>query len=240
MSARAESANSYKNGILAALTKAEISRLAPHLSPLTLQAGKTLLKPGEEVVYVYFLESGMASIVINMADGTTVETAIIGNEGVVGIPGLLNTQSMPTHTFIQIAGTGFRIEAQRLLEEYERLGALSKRLNRFLQAHLAQTAQIAACNRLHDIAERLARWLLMCHDCMDSDTFDITQEFLGHMLGAPRTTVTLAAGMLHKAGLVDYSRGRIHVRNRRELEKASCECYKAIRDESKRLGISFF
>lgn len=234
----AGSAKSYKNRILAALPKAEISRLAPHLSPLTLESGKTLLNPGEGIAYAYFLESGMASVVIAMADGTTVETAIIGNEGVIGIPGLLDTKSMPTHTFIQIAGAGFRIKAPRLLEEFERGGALKKQLNCFFQAHLTQTAQIAACNRLHGIAERLARWLLMCHDRVESDTFDITQEFLGHMLGTPRTTVTLAAGMLQKAGLVDYSRGRIHVQNRRELEKASCECYKAIRDEFVRLGIS--
>ena len=234
----AGSASSYKNRILAALPGREISRLAPHLSPLTLEAGKTLLNPGEEIEYAYFLESGMASVVIVMADGTTVETAIIGNEGVIGIPGLLDTKSMPTHTFMQIAGNAFRIKAQRLLEEFERAGALGNRLNCFLQAHLAQTAQIAACNRFHGIAERLARWLLMCHDRMESDSFDITQDFLGHMLGTARTTVTLAAGMLQKAGLVDYSRGRIRVQNRRELEKASCECYKAIRNESNRLGIS--
>lgn len=238
MPAAAEFHNSYKNRILAALTKEEISRLAPHLSPLTLEAGQTLLKPGEAIAYAYFLESGMASVVIAMADGTTVETAIIGNEGMIGIPGLLDTKSMPTRTFIQIAGTGFRIRAPRLREEYGQAGALRNHLNCFLQAHLAQTAQAAACNQFHDIAERLARWLLMCHDRMDSDTFDITQEFLGHMLGAPRTTVTLAAGMLQKAGLVNYSCGRIYVQNRRELEKASCECYKAIRDESKRLGVS--
>ena len=238
MPARVEPRNSYKNRILAALPKAEISRLAPHLSPLTLEAGRTLLKPGEEIVYAYFLESGMASIVTAMADGTTVETGIAGNEGMVGIPALLGTKSMPNRTFMQIAGTGFRIKAPRLLEEFDRAGALKKQLNCFFQAYLAQTAQIAACNRLHDIAERLARWLLMCHDRMESDTFKITQEFLGHMLGAPRTTVTLAAGILQKAGLIDYTRGRIHIRNRLEMEKVSCECYQAIRNEFDRLGIS--
>lgn len=237
MAPRAES-RTYKNRILAALPKAEIARLAPHLSPLTLEAGKTLLNPREDIVYAYFLESGMASVVIGMEDGTTVETALIGNEGMVGIPGFLDTKSMLTHIFMQIAGTGYRIKAPRLLEEFERAGVLRTQLQYFLHAHLSQTAQIAACNRLHDIAERLARWLLMCHDRMESDTFNITQEFLGHMLGAPRTTVTLAAGILQKAGLVDYSRGRIHVQNRRELENASCECYKAIRDESHRLGIT--
>jgi len=157
---------------------------------------------------------------------------------VVGIPGLLGTKSMPSHTFIQIAGIGYRIKVQHLLEEFDRAGPLKKRLNRFIQAHLVQTAQTAACNRLHDIAARLARWLLMCHDRMESDSFYLTQEFLGHMLGTPRTTVTLAAGILHKAGLIDYARGRVHIRNRQGLEKAACECYKTIRDEFARLGIS--
>jgi len=238
MAAAAGSRNSYKNRILAALTKAEITRLAPHLSPVTLESGKTLLHPGEEIVYAYFLESGLASVVVAMADGSSVETGVTGNEGVVGIPGLLGTKSMPSHTFIQIAGIGYRIKVQHLLEEFDRAGPLKKRLNRFIQAHLVQTAQTAACNRLHDIEERLARWLLICHDRMESDTFYLTHEFLGHMLGTPRTTVTLAAGLLHKAGLVDYSRGKVRIRDRKGLEKAACECYQTVRDEFERLGIS--
>ena len=238
MSMAVEARKPYKNRILASLSKAEISRLAPHLSPLNLPIGTTLLDPGEEIAFAYFLESGLASVVVSMADGMTVETGITGNEGVVGIPVLLGTKSMPTRTFIQIAGTGYRIKGQRLSEEFEKPGTLRKEMNRYFQAHLVQTGQTAACNRLHDIAERLARWLLMCHDRMDSDSFEITHEFLGHMLGTPRTTVTLAAGMLQKAGLIDYSRGRVHIQNRKGLEKASCECYKTIRDEFDRLGIS--
>jgi CRP-like cAMP-binding protein len=228
----------YKNRILASLPKAEISRLAPHLSPLPLPIGKTLQTPDEEITYGYFVESGLASVVIEMANGNTVETGITGKEGIVGIPVLLGTRSMPTRTFMQIAGAGFRIKADRLKEEFERSGTLRKQINSYVQAYLVQTAQTAACNRLHDIAERLARWLLMCHDRMESDTFSITHEFLGHMLGTPRSTVTLAAGILHKAGLVDYSRGRVVIRNRKGLEKAACECYRTIRKEFDRLGIS--
>jgi CRP-like cAMP-binding protein len=115
---------------------------------------------------------------------------------------------------------------------------LRKLINRYFQAHLAQTSQTAACNRLHDIEERLARWLLICHDRMESDTIALTHEFLGHMLGTPRTTVTLAAGHLQKAELVDYSRGKVRIRNRQGLEKAACECYQIVRDEFERLGIS--
>jgi len=238
MSAVAASPKSYKNLVLASLPKADLALLTPHLSPTNLASGKTLLSPGEDIVYAYFLESGLASVVVAMADGSTVEAGIIGNEGVVGIPGLLGTKSMPTRTFMQIAGTGFRIKAQRLSEQYEKPGTLRKQLNRYFQAHLVQTAQTAACNRLHDIAQRLARWLLMCHDRMESDSFAITHEFLAHMLGTPRTTVTLAAGILNKAGVITYSRGRVHVLDRKGLEKASCECYRTIRNEYDRLGIA--
>jgi CRP-like cAMP-binding protein len=238
MPAATNSRNPYKNRILASLPKVEIGRLAPYLLPLTLEIGKTLLDPCEDVDYAYFLESGMASVVISMADGTTVETGITGNEGMVGIPVLLGTKTMPTRTFIQIAGDGFRINAKRLSEEFEKPGTLRKQINRFLQIHLVQTAQTAACNRLHDIAPRLARWLLLCHDRMESDTFALTQEFLGQMLGTPRTTVTLAAIILQKAGVINYSRGKIHIKNRKGLEQISCECYKTIRDEFERLGIS--
>ena len=132
-------------------------------------------------------------------------------------------------------GEGFRIAASLLKEEFERPGELRTKLQKYIQAFLVQTA---VCNRLHNIEERLARWLLTCHDRMESDTFHLTHEFLGHMLGTPRTTVTLAAGQLQKAELVDYSRGKVRIRNRRGLEKAACECYQTIRDEFERLGIS--
>jgi CRP-like cAMP-binding protein len=237
MSPAIESPRSYKNKILASLSRAEISRLAPHLSPLPLPVGKTLQAPDEEITHAYFVESGLASVVIEMASGNTVETGITGKDGIVGIPVLLGTKSMPSRTFMQIAGAGFRIKAERLREEFERSGTLHKKINSYVQANLVQTAQTAACNRLHEIAERLARWLLMCHDRMESDTFSITHEFLGHMLGTPRSTVTLAAGILHKDGLLDYSRGRVVIRDRKGLEKAACECYRTIRKEFDRLGI---
>ena len=238
MAAVAELRYTYKNWILASLPKAEIARLSPHLSPLPMPAGKTLLGPGEEIAYGYFLETGLASVVVAMADGNTVETGIVGNEGLVGFPVLLGTKSMPTRTFMQIPGSGFKIKAQRLSEEYEKQGVLRKLINRYFQAHLVQTGQTAACNRLHDIAERLARWLLMCHDRMEEDTFTITHEFLGHMLGTPRSTVTLAAGILHKDGLVNYLRGKVRIQDRKGLEKKACECYQTIRNEFDRLGIS--
>jgi len=233
-----ETRNGYKNRILASLSKAEISRLSQHMSPVDLPAGKTLLDPGEEITHAYFLETGLASVVVAMADGTMVETGITGNDGLVGFPVLLGTKTMPTRTFMQIPGAGYKIKANHVIEEFERVGTLHKMIQRYFQAHLVLTGQTAACNRLHDIAERLARWLLMCHDRMEADTFAITHEFLGHMLGTPRSTVTLAAGILNKAGLIAYSRGKVLVKDRKGLEKAACECYQTIRKEFDRLGFT--
>jgi CRP-like cAMP-binding protein len=233
-----EARNGYKNRILASLSKAEIFRLSQRMSPVDLPAGKTLLDPGEEITHAYFLETGLASVVVAMADGTMVETGITGNDGLVGFPVLLGTKTMPTRTFMQIPGAGYKIKANHLIEEFERVGTLHKMIQRYFQAHLVLTGQTAACNRLHDIAERLARWLLMCHDRMESDTFAITHEFLGHMLGTPRSTVTLAAGILNKSGLIAYSRGKVLVKDRKGLEKAACECYQTIRKEFDRLGFT--
>jgi len=238
MSSATNSHNGYKNKILASLQKAEISRLSSHLSPVDLPSGKTLMDPGQEVTFVYFLETGLASVVVAMVDGNMVETGITGNDGVVGFPALLGTKTTPTRTFMQIPGNGFKIKANHLMEEFERSGTLHKKINRYFQAHLVQTGQTAACNRLHDIAERLARWLLMCHDRMETDNFTITHEFLGHMLGTPRSTVTLAAGILNKSGLISYSRGKLVVKDRKGLERAACECYQTIRKEFNRLGVT--
>jgi CRP-like cAMP-binding protein len=228
-------APSYRNQILSALPKIEIAGLAPHLSLEDLPVSKKLLGAGEECVHVYFPETGMASGVVSMADGTTVETGITGKEGVVGLPALLGTKSMPANFFMQIGGSGYKIRAEHLSEAYERPGTLRKQINRFIQSYIVQTAQTAACNRVHEVPQRLARWLLMCHDRMESDTFPITQEFLGQMLGTPRTAVTVAAGALRKAGLIDYFRGEVRIRSRKRLEGMACECYRTIRNELDRL-----
>ncbi len=225
----------YKNRILAALPKAEIDRLAPHLSPVTLKLRTQLLDGKAD--HAYFLEEGLASVVLTLVDGATVEVGVIGVDGVVGLPILLGAESMPGTTFIQVAASGFRIDAKRLKNEFERNGKLRDRLQKYVLANLIQSAQNAACNRLHTISERLARWILTCNDRVQSDRMPLTHEFLGQMLGAPRTTVTLAAGMLHQAGLIDYSRGHVTITNRLKLEDAACECYRTVRDEFKRLAL---
>jgi CRP-like cAMP-binding protein len=225
----------YKNRILACLPKDEINRLARHLSPVTLEQEKPLLDG--DVTHAYFLESGIASVVLTVESGDTVEVGVIGVDGVVGIPILLGAGSVPGRTFIQIEGEGFRIDAKALKQEFERDGELRQCLLKYVQAFLVQTSQTAVCNRLHNIEERLSRWLLTCRDRMETDQLLLTHGFLGQMLGAPRTTVTLAAGLLHRAGLIDYTRGVVTIQNRAGLEKTTCECYHAVRDEFKRLAL---
>jgi len=225
----------YKNRILASLPEAELKRLEPHLSPVSLKLRQQLLDGKAD--HAYFVEDGLASVVLPMEDGSTVEVGVIGRDGVVGLPMLLGGKTMPGETFMQVEGSGFRIPADLLRQEYERDGELRRHLNRYVVANLMQSAQYAACNRLHNIGERLARWILTCHDRLQSDRMPLTHEFLGQMLGTPRTTVTLAAGMLHEAGLIEYSRGHVTIKNRAKLEEAACECYRVVRQEFERLKL---
>ncbi len=228
-------ANRYKNRVLVALPKDEIDRLAPHLSPVVLKTRTQLLDNRDE--YAYFLEEGLASVVLTLNDGASVEVGVIGIDGVVGLPMLMGAATMPGQTFMVMEGSGFRIPSRRLKEEFERAGQLRNLLQKYMLAHLIQSSQGAACNRLHTISERLARWLLTCHDRVQSENMPLTHEFLGQMLGAPRTTVTLAAGILHQAGLIDYTRGHVTITNREGLEDVACECYRTVRDEFRRLGL---
>lgn len=225
----------YKNRVLASLPPAEIERIAQHLTPVTLDIRTQLLDGTAD--YGYFLEEGLASVVLTMLDGATVEVGVVGIDGVVGVPILLGAATMPGQTFMQVAGSGYRIPAQLLKEEFERPGPLRVQLQKYIVAHMVQSAQGSACNRLHTISERLARWILTCHDRVQSDHIPITHEFLGQMLGAPRTTVTLAAGMLHEAGLIDYTRGHVTIKDREQLEHVACECYETVRNEFLRLGL---
>jgi CRP-like cAMP-binding protein len=228
-------AQQFKNRVLAALPQDEIDRLAPHLTAVILPT-RTLLLDGH-ADHAYFLEEGLASVVLTLSDGATVEVGVIGIDGVVGLPILMGDTTMPGQTFIQVEGSGYRIPAARLKEEFERPGQLRTRLQKYVLGHLVQSSQNAACNRLHTISERLARWLLACHDRLQSDRMTVTHEFLGQMLGAPRTTVTLAAGMLHHSGLIDYTRGHVTITNRQGLEDVACECYQTVRNEFRRLEL---
>lgn len=231
----ARSGPTYQNRVLASLPSEEIKRLQPHLSPVDLKQGQVLLDG--TAPYGYFLETGIASVVVTTADGHTVEVGIIGVDGVVGIPILLDAGQSPGSTFVQIAGSGYRIRAATLKAEFERSGELRRHLHRYMQGFMVQSAQTAACNRLHNIEERLSRWLMGCRDRLETDQLRLTQDFLGQMLGAPRTTVTLAAGMLQRAGLINHARGVVTILDRKKLEATACECYGIVRDEFQRLEL---
>ncbi len=228
----------FRNRILASLPAAEVARLAPHLSPQTFERNQNLYDWGQIVQTVYFLEDGVCSIIVTMENGNSVEVGVTGREGFVGTTGLIGSVRSPTRCFIQIAGSGYAVKAEALAEQYlNRSSQLCQLLQRGIQGELAQMVQTAACNRVHELEERLARWLLMRHDRMQSDDLPITHESMATMLGTRRSSVTVAAGMLQKAGLIEYSRGRVHIKDRKGLEKAACECYSVIRDEYVRLGL---
>jgi CRP-like cAMP-binding protein len=227
--------NRYKNRVLAGLPSSEIQRLAPHLTHVVLGL-REILADGN-ASSGYFMEEGLASVVITQNNGDTTEVGVVGIEGLVGIPILLGVDGTPGRTFMQVAGSGYKIAADHLKESFDKSEALRTHLQRYIQGFLVQSAHNSACNRHHEIAQRLARWLLTCHDRIQSDRMPLTHEFLGNMLGAPRATVTLAAGQLHKAGFIDYTRGHVTITNRAELEHAACECYWVVRNEFRRLAL---
>jgi CRP-like cAMP-binding protein len=227
----------YKNRVLASLPPPDAQRLAAHLSPVTLKAKRSLHEPGEEIETLYFLEDAVASVVITMENGSTVEVGLIGREGVVGLPAVMGNGLASNRTFIQLPGHGFSVKAKVLREQAESSSKLRSCLYLALQGYLVQTAQTAACNRVHELEERLARWLMMCSDRLQSDHIPITHEFLAMMLGTRRSSVTVAAGILHKAGLITYSRGSVTIQKRDGLLHAACECYQTVHEEYLRLGL---
>ncbi len=230
-------AASYNNRLLASLPPPEIKRLAPHLVPVTLEVNYTLHDAGQTVDTVYFLEQGICSIVASMESGNTIEVGITGRDGLVGTAAILGTGRAMNRSYMQLAGHGFRVKAKVLKDQAEDSPELRSCLLRGVQGQMVQTAQTAACNRVHEVEERLARWLLMCHDRMQANYLPVTHEFLGMMLGTRRTTVTVAAGMLQKAGLIAYSRGHVTIENRPGLSDVACECYNVVHQEYVRLGL---
>jgi len=228
---------SYKNRVLASLPDAAIELLSPHLFPVNLPLNLTLREPSQAANFAYFLEEGICSIVTTMESGMSVEVGMIGRDGFVGIPVILGAGHSPNRAFMQIAGHGFSVKAQTLTELCDASASLRLCLLRSVYSMLVQTAQASACNRVHDLPERLARWLLACRDRIQTDQIPVTQELLAILLGTRRSSVTVAAGTLQKAGLITYRRGHVVIRDHAGLQDAACECYKIVRDESVRLGL---
>jgi len=226
----ARSAAGPKNRILDALPEGERDRLIDCMDLIRLPIKTVLFEPGAPIDAVYFPVSGVISLVTALEDGSIVEVATVGNEGIVGVPHVARG-SLAVRAISQVAGSSLRMDASTFLAEWERPGPLRDLVQNYLQALFGQVSQAAACNRLHSNEERLSRWLLMSHDRVGVDEFLITHEFLGQMLGSRRATVTLSAGLLQAAGLIKYHRGNVTIIDREGLESVSCECYQVIKHE---------
>jgi len=225
------SPSTIKNYILNALPEEDFKRLLPHLTVVELPHGQFLYRPDEPIEYVYFPNNSTASVVAMTADGQCVESAVIGREGMAGINVLMGVDSMPNEIIIQLSGDAMQMSTAAIREEFKRGGAMQDLLMRFMHALMIQIGQTTLCNRLHSTDERLSRWLLMCHDRVDSDQLKLTQEFISIMLGANRARVTMSAISLQNAGFIKYARGNITVTNRKGLENFTCACYKGVKEE---------
>jgi len=216
------------NRLLQALPVAERDQLLSKLNRTTLRMKTVIFEPGQTIDTVHFPLDGVVSLVTDLEDGTIVEVATVGNEGIVGVP-LVAGGSLMVRAISQVPGQSLWMDSTEFLAESERTSAFRALVQNYIQALFGQISQAAACNRLHSNEERLSRWLLMSHDRVGTDTFPITHEFLSQMLGSRRATVTLSAGLLQAAGLIRYHRGRVTIVDRVGLEAVSCECYRIIK-----------
>lgn len=223
------------NHLLAALPAEEMARLRPHLEDIEMTPKLGLYEAERPIEHVYFVHHGVASMMTKMQDGLAVEIATVGPEGMVGIPIFLGADRIAHRAFVQVPGQGVRMEVAAFRQITQRHPGFARLLMRYTLGLMNQIGQNAACNRAHAIEERCARWLLMTHDRVQERSFQLTQEFLAQMLGVRRPSVSIAAGMLAKAGFISYVRGQITILDRHGLEAAACECYRIITDEFKRL-----
>jgi CRP-like cAMP-binding protein len=224
-----------RNTLLAALPAAELERLAPKLEPVAIERGTPLEEPHTEIEHVYFPTSGVASIVAMGDDGTSVDTTMVGREGMTGLAVFLGTGRMPVRTMVQIELTGFRLSAEDLRAELARSGWLVNLLHRYTQVVMVSMAQLILCNRVHRLDQRAARWLLQVDERVDESPFDVTQEFLAEMIGTQRPSLSLAVRQFKDAGLISYSRGRIVITDRDGLLRRACGCISIMHEEEERL-----
>ncbi|RZI57300.1 MAG: Crp/Fnr family transcriptional regulator [Pseudomonas sp.] len=227
--------SSVHNGLLAALSSQDWSQLEPHLEMVELPFDQTVHTAGGPVDAVFFVETGMLSIIVTLEDGSQVEAGIAGPEGLAGLPLIFGDSHSITDSRVQLEGTALRIEAASFRTAMDNSPTLRTLLFRYGLAFLSQVTQTAACNARHLIENRLARWLLTAHDRADADDFAMTHEFMAMMLGVNRPGVSIAAGMLSRAGLIRYARGRMTIIDRPGLEAATCECYHTVQHQYHRL-----
>lgn len=225
------------NIILLSISDSDYNALRPHLEYVSLPSHLVLHEGGGKLAFAYFPNRGLVSLVVVMKDGKTAEAGVVGKEGFTGTPSAVGLNSSPLHAVVQIAGDGFRVEVGALQNTLESTPHLQLMLSRYAIVQGMQVAQTAACNRLHDIKQRLARWLLMTQDRVDAERLPITHDFLATMLGTDRPSVTMAAGVLQKEKLVEYTRGAVKILNRKKLEDYACECYGINQQYNGELGL---
>jgi CRP-like cAMP-binding protein len=214
-----------ENLLLAALPRKERERLNPHLEPVTYDQGEVLIKADEPIKHVLFPYDLVTSTIQDMADGASLEVGLMGIEGMIGIQFWLRQKTTPTRTIVQVPGTGLRMKASVFKKEVmDQPSPLNDLVASYTHAFLVMTSQVAVCNRLHEMDERLSRWLLLIYNRTQREEFPLTQEFLALMLGAHRPTVSTAASILQKAGFIRYSRGNIKILDPKGLEAGACEC----------------
>ncbi len=218
-----------QNLILSQLPESQLAALSRHLTPVDLPLGMRLSEPHQPVEYAYFVLSGLVSTDALTSSGESVEVEIIGREGFSGLAGLLGHVQLQHTVQMQGAGRGLRIRMSVLREEFLRGGVLARLVHDFIYLQFVQTSQSVLCNRLHPLEARLARWLLTSADRSETEQLMLTQEFLAEMLGARRSTVTVAAGVLMRRGIIDYKRGKIRIVDRPALIGVACECYHIVR-----------
>lgn len=219
----------HQNALLAALPPEELAVLAPHLEHLPYELGMVVEDVYHPIEWVYFPETGIVSSLSVMADGSAVETATIGREGMSGLYVFHGVECTPEHAFIQVPGEGWRLPTKVLQERIEELPTLKRLLHLYSAALFTLVGQNSGCNRKHTMVQRCARWILMSHDRVGRDSFQLTHHVLSQMLGVRRASVTEAAIVLSNAGAIEYTRGVVRIVNRAKLEQLSCECYGIIR-----------
>ena len=224
-----------RNRLLDLLPEETRNRIRSKMQHVRLEHAKVLFEPGQAITHVTFPLSGVVSVVVELERGGIVEVGTVGNEGMAGLTIFLGSDVTRRKAFMQVPGEGLSLPAEMLREETAKGGPLDEVLRRYALGYLHQVGQTAACNRAHDVEQRLCRWILMCHDKVSSNTLALTQQFLAEMLGVRRASVTVAASRLQKGGLIRYRRGQIEVLDRPRLESTACECYASVRASYEKL-----
>jgi CRP-like cAMP-binding protein len=220
------------NSLLAALGDRECERLLPSLKLVSIRSRRVLQRQGDPVRAVYFPNSGVASVMTEMQDGRTLEVTAVGSEGMIGLSALFAGENRAAESIVQVAtGSAERMSARAFRVEMQRRGAFHDIVQRYMRRFMTQVMQSAACNGLHSMEQRCARWLLLTQDRLGKDEFRVTQDFLAVLFGVRRSTVTVVLRQLQRRGLIEYRRRLVRIRHRRRLEQAACECYEHLRDQ---------